>query len=93
MGRPRKRRREDVPPEQEQESVPDPASVGNSLPMPNVGASNAIPPANLTMDFPGFEGMPLDNPLSDTMIPPTYADTFGEIPTYDARSVIPSVAA
>jgi hypothetical protein len=61
--------------------------------MPILGDDSSMPQTNLTMDFPGFEGIPLNNVFPNAMGPPTYADGFGDIPTYDTRSVVPSAEA
>ncbi|KAK3204039.1 hypothetical protein GRF29_106g1427830 [Pseudopithomyces chartarum] len=55
----------------------------SGLPMPILGDDSSMPQTNLTVDFPGFEGIPLNNVFPNAMGPPTYADGFGGIPTYD----------
>ena len=84
MGRPRKRRREDLPPEEAQEGQLETIPTINGFTMPTFGDSDLVSHTELTASLPGFEGVPMDNAFSSSMIPPPYVEAFGEGPTCDS---------
>ncbi|KAF1975059.1 hypothetical protein BU23DRAFT_87051 [Bimuria novae-zelandiae CBS 107.79] len=85
MGRPRKRRREETPMEDTQEGAVDPSPTVNGFSMHNFGDEGLRPQTDLTptVDFPGFGGVSLDDAFAEAMIPPSYAEAFGQVPAYD----------
>lgn len=85
MGRPRKRRREDVQPEEAPEGQPEPNSIIDAFIMPTFGDSGLIPNTDLTADLSGFQDVPVNNTFSNSIMPPTYVESFGPVPTYETR--------
>ncbi|KAL1607882.1 hypothetical protein SLS60_002820 [Paraconiothyrium brasiliense] len=86
MGRPRKRRREDVQPEEAPEGQPEPNSIIDAFIMPTFGDSGLIPNTDLTADLSGFQDVPVNNTFSNSIMPPTYVESFGPVPTYETSS-------
>ncbi|KAL5393373.1 hypothetical protein DPSP01_000194 [Paraphaeosphaeria sporulosa] len=84
MGRPRKRRREDIPPEDAQEGQPEPSPTFDGFAMPTLGDSGLNSHGDLTADFPGYQSVPINDALSGSLIPPSYIESFGPVPAYES---------
>ncbi|KAL5394816.1 hypothetical protein PMIN04_000383 [Paraphaeosphaeria minitans] len=84
MGRPRKRRREDIPPEGAQEGQPEPSPTLDGFTMPIFRDSGLNSHTDLTADFPGYQSILMNGVFSGSLIPPSYIESFGPVPTYES---------
>ncbi|KAJ4353452.1 uncharacterized protein N0V89_005181 [Didymosphaeria variabile] len=84
MGRPRKRRREDVPPEEAPDVQPEPSPPIDSFTIPTFGDGGLLPNTDLASDLSGFPDVAMNNTFSHSIIPPSYIESFGPLPAYEA---------
>lgn len=82
MGRPRKRRREDAPPEDAQEAQSEPSPTIDGFALPTFGDSGLNSHTDLTADFPGYQGVPRNGAFSSSL---SFIDSFGPVPAYESR--------
>jgi hypothetical protein len=74
-----------VPSEDAEEGQLEPSPTIDGFSMPTFVDSGLTSHANLTADFPEFQGVPVSSAFSSDLIPPSYIESFGPVPAYESR--------